>query len=174
MSRIFLILFVFLSLSAASSCGLSYDSGDSSDDDNSHNSSNVITDNSIVGGDDEGEFRQCDGLTFPDGPEFGSNLWEPEGSDDGTAVIRFDARRFVEIFAAVKADVIVEEIDRFGEIVERIETEFFVGRVERDDQGRQVWVGSLPGESYTGDIEIELDDGRSCSLTIETPGEIVD
>lgn len=174
-----IILFVGMMCLGSSGCDLSVTGGDgggnSDDDRDSENVNNIITNTEVESNGGEGD---CDGLRFPDGPEFGTNLYEPEGSDEATVQIRFDARIFTRLFSSVQMFAIIEPIEGEEEFVEEgrvfTEVEFLVGDNDRDNQGRQVWTGSLPGESYTGKVVVEFVDGRVCDFVIDTPSVIVD
>lgn len=144
--------------------------GDRTENDSNNDSSVSIvtnTDNSGNGG--VGDVS-CEDFKFPDGPFPGSNLWEPEGGEDGGLEISFDSRLFVGVFSSVE----VFHVEETEEGVVEIVGEFLTGDVGRDPFGRQEWFGLFPGGEYDGKVVVNVEGDQFCTFTISTPDLVVD
>lgn len=139
-------------------------------------------DNSNDNGSVDGVDTRCEDIRFPDGADFG-NLIKPE-DEDGKLAILFD-EEFVQTdengdpvpFVRVSVFLSEEVVDaETGTVRSGQEDLKFIGFAnELEGQYRQKWEAKLPGKFYTGQIVIQIGNGRVCELNIDGGlGERVD
>lgn len=135
------------------SCLASYDSGSDQEDNDIASDNVVITDNSVSDSEELLEDSPCDSL-----------IWKPESEKDGNLALIFDAM-FTTPFNALEVRREVMEEDAETEF----ETEF-CALSSFDENGRQVWRCSMPGEAYTGEFRVEFGT-ESCEGEVANPAE---